>query len=51
MRKILVPIALLYDSAEEAEKLKEEIADWLVTDQPCELIFDDEKIVRFSCRS
>ena len=42
MRKILVPIALLYDSAEEAEKLKEEIADWLVTDQPCELIFDDE---------
>ncbi|WIL49947.1 phage tail family protein [Bacillus bombysepticus] len=43
MRKILVPIALLYDSAEEAEKLKEAIADWLVTDQPCELIFDDEK--------
>ncbi|HFK1785923.1 distal tail protein Dit [Bacillus cereus] len=43
MRKILVPIALLYDSAEEAEKLKEEIADWLVTDQPCELIFDNEK--------
>lgn len=43
MRKILVPIALLYDSAEEAEKLKEEIADWLITDQPCELIFDDEK--------
>ncbi|MEB9437368.1 phage tail protein [Bacillus cereus] len=43
MRKILIPIALLYDSAEEAEKLKEEIADWLVTDQPCELIFDDEK--------
>ena len=43
MRKILVPIALLYDSAEEAEKLKEEIADWLVTDQTCELIFDDEK--------
>ncbi|MGN4739062.1 distal tail protein Dit [Bacillus cereus group sp. MYBK227-1] len=43
MRKILVPIALLYDSAKEAEKLKEEIADWLVTDQPCELIFDDEK--------
>ncbi|HFJ9275159.1 TPA: distal tail protein Dit [Bacillus cereus] len=43
MRKILVPIALLYDSAEEAEKLKEEIADWLVTDQPCELIFDDEE--------
>lgn len=43
MRKILVPIALLYDSAAEAEKLKEEIADWLVTDQPCELIFDDEK--------
>ncbi|PFQ29091.1 distal tail protein Dit [Bacillus cereus] len=42
MRKILIPIALLYDSAEEAEKLKEEIADWLVTDQPCELIFDDE---------
>ncbi|WP_434087988.1 distal tail protein Dit [Bacillus mycoides] len=43
MRKILVPIALLYDSAEEAEKLKEEIADWLITDQPRELMFDDEK--------
>ncbi|PHC44650.1 phage tail protein [Bacillus toyonensis] len=43
MRKVIVPVALLYDSAEEAEKLKEEIADWLVTDQPCELIFDDEK--------
>ncbi|WP_368509276.1 distal tail protein Dit [Bacillus thuringiensis] len=43
MRKIVVPVALLYDSRQEAEKLKEEIADWLITDQPQELIFDDEK--------
>ncbi|MEN3134158.1 distal tail protein Dit [Bacillus cereus] len=43
MRKIIVPVALLYDSRQEAEKLKEEIADWLITDQPQELIFDDEK--------
>ncbi|HDR7211306.1 TPA: phage tail family protein [Bacillus cytotoxicus] len=43
MRKVLVPVDLLYDSLEEAEKLKEEIADWLITDQPQELIFDDEK--------
>ncbi|MGX5629087.1 distal tail protein Dit [Bacillus thuringiensis] len=43
MRKIIVPVALLYDSLAEAEKLKEEIADWLITDQPQELIFDDEK--------
>ena len=46
MRKIIVPISLLYDSMDEAEKLKEEIADWLITEQPQELIFDDEKIVR-----
>ncbi|PDZ02679.1 phage tail protein [Bacillus cereus] len=43
MRKIIVPVSLLYDSMEEAEKLKEEIADWLITDQPQELVFDDEK--------
>ncbi|PEA85648.1 distal tail protein Dit, partial [Bacillus thuringiensis] len=43
MRKIIVPVALLYDSPQEAEKLKEEIADWLITEQPQELIFDDEQ--------
>lgn len=43
MRKIIVPVALFYESMEEAEKLKEEIANWLITDQPQELIFDDEK--------
>ncbi|MGA5663706.1 distal tail protein Dit [Bacillus bombysepticus] len=43
MRKIIVPVSLLYESMEEAEKLKEEIANWLITDQPQELIFDDEK--------
>ncbi|MED3353162.1 phage tail family protein, partial [Bacillus thuringiensis] len=43
MRKIIVPVSLFYESMEEAEKLKEEIADWLITDQPQELVFDDEK--------
>lgn len=43
MRKIVVPVSLFYESMEEAEKLKEEIANWLITDQPQELIFDDEK--------
>lgn len=43
MRKIIVPVSLFYESMEEAEKLKEEIANWLITDQPQELIFDDEK--------
>ncbi|MBW3493253.1 distal tail protein Dit [Bacillus sp. FDAARGOS_1420] len=43
MRKIVVPVALLYNSPKEAEKLKEEIADWLITEQPQELIFDDER--------
>ncbi|HDR4683564.1 MULTISPECIES: distal tail protein Dit [Bacillus cereus group] len=43
MRRIEIPVALLYETAEEGEKLKEEIADWLITDQPAELIFDDEK--------
>ncbi|WP_456028075.1 distal tail protein Dit [Bacillus cereus] len=43
MREIIVPVSLLYESMEEAEKLKEEIADWLITDQPQELVFDDEK--------
>ncbi|MGA5660462.1 distal tail protein Dit [Bacillus bombysepticus] len=43
MRKIIVPVSLLYESMEEAEKLKEEIADWLITERPQELIFDDEK--------
>ncbi|WP_457921661.1 distal tail protein Dit [Bacillus cereus] len=43
MRKIIVPVSLFYESMEEAEKLKEEIANWLITDRPQELIFDDEK--------
>ncbi|EHL65895.1 hypothetical protein HMPREF1014_05475 [Bacillus sp. 7_6_55CFAA_CT2] len=43
MRKIIVPVSLFYESMEEAEKLKEEIANWLITDQPQELIFDDRK--------
>ncbi|MED1210388.1 phage tail family protein [Bacillus paranthracis] len=43
MRKIIIPVSLFYESMEEAEKLKEEIANWLITDQPQELIFDDEK--------
>ncbi|MGU3370158.1 distal tail protein Dit [Bacillus mycoides] len=43
MRRIEIPVALLYETAEEGEKLKEEIAAWLITDQPAELVFDDEK--------
>ncbi|BAR84865.1 uncharacterized protein KNN_04021 [Bacillus thuringiensis serovar tolworthi] len=43
MREILIPVAFIYETSEQGEKLKEELADWLYTDQPAELIFDDEK--------
>ncbi|MFK4363291.1 putative phage tail component-like protein [Bacillus sp. RC55] len=43
MREILIPVAFVYETSEEGELLKEELADWLYTDQPAELIFDDEK--------
>ncbi len=43
MREVLVPVAFMYETSEQGEKLKEELADWLYTDQPAELIFDDEK--------
>lgn len=43
MREILIPVAFIYETSEQGEKLKEELSDWLYTDQPAELVFDDEK--------
>lgn len=41
VRTIKVPV-VLKSSAATMQKTKEDLANWLVTDNPCELIFDDE---------
>ncbi|PFV47634.1 phage tail protein [Bacillus cereus] len=42
VRTIEVPVIIKAGSQGEMQQKKEDLADWLVTDQPCELIFDDE---------
>lgn len=41
-RLILVPILIKSSNLANLQKIKEELAEWLVTDDPEELIFDDE---------
>lgn len=42
IRTITIPINIYYQTSAELQKIKEEMADWLITDEPKELIFDDE---------
>lgn len=42
VRKITVPIMIRATNVLGMQKMQEDLAAWLVTDQPCELIFDDE---------
>ncbi|MGG3821092.1 distal tail protein Dit [Geobacillus thermodenitrificans] len=42
VREIEVPIGLVAESIGDLQKMKEDLAAWLVTDEPKELIFDDE---------
>lgn len=41
-RRIDVPFVIKAKNQSDLQKIKEDLADWLITDQPCELIFDDE---------
>ncbi|MEH6977972.1 MULTISPECIES: distal tail protein Dit [Bacillus] len=43
IRVLSIPVGIIVPKGGNLEKIKEEIADWLITDQPCELIFDVEK--------
>src|SRR5690554_5528844 len=42
VREIEVPIGLVAENIGDLQKLKEDLAGWLVTDEPKELIFEDE---------
>ena len=42
VREIEVPIGLVAESIGDLQKMKEDLAAWLVTDEPKELIFEDE---------
>lgn len=42
MRILSIPVGIIVPNGSDLESLKEEIADWLITDQPTELIFDVE---------
>ncbi|MBK5433407.1 distal tail protein Dit [Bacillus sp. TH25] len=42
MRVFSVPVGIIAPSGTDIKVLKEDIADWLITDQPKELIFDAE---------
>ena len=42
MRVLSIPIGIIVPDDADLEMLKEEIASWLITDQPVELIFDVE---------
>ena len=41
-RPLPVPVGIIVPDGTNLEMLKEEIASWLITDQPAELIFDVE---------
>lgn len=41
-RQIRATLLLESDNFQELQKMKEDLADWLVTEEPKELIFDDE---------
>lgn len=40
MRSLSIPVGIIVPDGSDLETLKEEIADWLITEQPVELIFD-----------
>ncbi|MCC2397541.1 phage tail family protein [Bacillus cereus] len=42
VRKIEVPVLIKAKNQAELQKIKEDMADWLITDEPKELVFDDE---------
>ncbi|MGI8380415.1 distal tail protein Dit [Priestia megaterium] len=42
VRELTIPIAIEGKDIEDIQKLKEDLADWLVTDTAKELVFDDE---------
>lgn len=42
MRVLSIPVGIIVPDDGDLELLKEEIADWLITDEPVELIFDVE---------
>lgn len=42
MRVLSIPVGVIVPDDTDLEMLKEEIASWLITDQPAELIFDVE---------
>ncbi|MGG1340103.1 distal tail protein Dit [Bacillus toyonensis] len=41
-RQIDVPLIVKAKNIADLQKVKEDLAEWLITDQECELIFDDE---------
>lgn len=41
-RQIDVPLIIKAENIADLQKIKEDLANWLVTEQECELIFDDE---------
>ncbi|HGO9433286.1 TPA: distal tail protein Dit [Bacillus cereus] len=41
-RQIDVPLIVKAQNIADLQKVKEDLADWLITEQECELIFDDE---------
>ena len=42
MRVLSIPVGIIVSEGSDLETMKEEIAEWLITDQPAELIFDVE---------
>lgn len=42
VRQLTVPIVIKGKDIADIQNLKEDLADWLVTDEPKELVFDDE---------
>ncbi|HHT7112198.1 TPA: distal tail protein Dit [Bacillus cereus] len=42
MRVLAIPVGIIVPDGSDLEIIKEEIADWLITDQPTELTFDVE---------
>src|SRR5690606_27309679 len=42
IREIVVPVLIKSDNIEDLQKTKEDMAEWLIHDEPKDLIFKDE---------
>src|SRR5690625_4551376 len=43
IRELIIPVNVYYDDFEDLQKKKEDLAEWLIHDEPKPLVFPDEE--------